>query len=137
MPHPFHQQIIDEFRANGGRVGGWLAGSRLILLTTRGARSGAAHTTPLGFLPYDGGIVVIASAGGADRNPDWYHNVLADNQVTVEDGTRTYRAEATPLSGAERDRAFARAVADDPGWAGYQAKTSRTIPVVALRPTLS
>ncbi|MEV4349374.1 nitroreductase/quinone reductase family protein [Actinoplanes sp. NPDC049596] len=135
MPNPFNQQIIEEFRANNGRVGGWLAGSRLILLTTRGARSGAAHTTPLGFLPYEnGGILVIASAAGAPRDPDWFHNVRADPRVTVEDGTRTYEASAVPLAGEERDRAFARAAAEDPGWADYQAKTTRIIPVVVLTP---
>jgi deazaflavin-dependent oxidoreductase (nitroreductase family) len=135
MPNPFNQQIIDEFRANGGRVGGWLEGSSLILLTTRGARSGAAHTTPLGFRPHDGdGLVVIASAGGAPRHPDWYHNVLADRRVTVEDGRRVYEAEAVPLAGAERDRVFAEAAADNPGWGDYQAKTTRVIPVVVLRP---
>ncbi|XVV09237.1 nitroreductase/quinone reductase family protein [Actinoplanes sp. CA-131856] len=127
MPHPYNQQIIDEFRAEKGRSG-------LILLTTRGARSGAPHTTPLGFRAYKNGIVVIASAAGAPKNPDWFHNVLAEPRVTVEDGTRSYEAVATPLAGAERDRVFAEAAADDPGWAGYQAKTTRIIPVVALTP---
>ncbi|MFI7576881.1 nitroreductase/quinone reductase family protein [Micromonospora sp. NPDC049497] len=133
MPNDFNQQIIDEFRANAGRVGGPFEGARLILLTTCGARSGAPHTTPVGYLP-DGGerILVIASAGGADRHPDWFHNLLADPNVTVEDGVFTYPARAEVLSGADRDQVFARAVAADPGWAGYQAKTDRVIPVVAL-----
>ncbi|SNY48582.1 nitroreductase/quinone reductase family protein [Paractinoplanes atraurantiacus] len=127
MPNPYNQQIIDEFRAGRGH-------RELILLTTRGARSGRPHTTPLGFRPYASGIVVIASAAGAPKNPDWFHNVLADPRVTVDDGTRTYEAVATPLAGAERDRAFAEAAADDPGWADYQARTTRIIPVVALNP---
>ncbi|PZG12013.1 nitroreductase family deazaflavin-dependent oxidoreductase [Micromonospora craterilacus] len=135
MPNDFNQQIIDEFRANAGRVGGPFEGARLILLTTTGARTGAAHTTPVAYLP-DGPerILVIASAGGADRHPHWYHNLVADPQVTVEDGAFTYPARAGVLTGAERDRLFARAAAADPGWAGYQAKTSRVIPVVALYP---
>lgn len=107
MPNDFNQQIIEEFRANGGRVGGPFEGARLLLLTTIGARSGAAHTTPLGYLP-DGGerILVIASAGGAPNHPDWFHNLVADPRVTVEDGVFTYDA---------------------------QAKTTRVLPVIALR----
>ncbi|MDF2710511.1 MAG: cation-binding protein [Nonomuraea muscovyensis] len=133
MPLDFNQQIIEEFRANGGRVGGPFEGARLILLTTTGARSGAPHTTPLGYLP-DGGerIIVIGSAGGSPKHPDWYHNVLAHPRVTVENGVFTYEAEATVLDGAERDSIFARAVENDPGWAEYQARTDRVIPVVAL-----
>ncbi|MBM2622689.1 nitroreductase family deazaflavin-dependent oxidoreductase [Actinoplanes sp. LDG1-06] len=133
MPNPFNQQIIDEFRANQGRVGGMFEGSELILLTTRGARSGAAHTTPLGFLR-DGPdrILVIASAGGAPGNPDWFHNVRANPRVTIETGSHTYEALAEPLPADERDEAWQRAVADNPGWDDYQAKVTRTIPVVAL-----
>ncbi|GLW98433.1 nitroreductase/quinone reductase family protein [Microtetraspora sp. NBRC 16547] len=133
MPNDFNQQIIEEFRANGGRVGGPFEGARLLLLTTTGARSGAPHTTPVGYLP-DGGerVLVIASAGGAPRHPAWFHNLVANPRVTVEDGVFTYEAEAVVLEGAERDRAFARAVEADPGWASYQARTTRVIPVVAL-----
>ena len=129
----FNQQIIDEFRANRGRLSGMFENARLILLTTTGARSGRPHTTPVGYLP-DGGerVLVIASAGGSPRHPAWYHNLLAHPEVTVESGAFTYRARAVPLTGEERDAAFARAVESDPGWAAYQEKTSRTIPVVAL-----
>ncbi|MEU8206526.1 nitroreductase/quinone reductase family protein [Streptosporangium sp. NPDC049046] len=134
MPNEFNQQIIEEFRANGGRVGGPFEGARLLLLTTVGARSGARHTTPLGYLP-DGGarVLVIASAGGAPNHPAWFHNLVADPLVTVEDGIFTYQARAVVLEGAERDRVFARAAEADPGWADYQAKTARVIPVVALQ----
>ncbi|MFF3613784.1 nitroreductase/quinone reductase family protein [Streptomyces sp. NPDC002580] len=134
MPNPFNQKIIEEFRARHGRVGGPFEGARLILLTTRGTRTGNPHTTPVGHYP-DGGeqVLVIASAGGAPRHPDWFRNLLAHPRVTVEDGTFTYEAEATVLERAERDQAFARAVEADPGWAEYQARTDRTIPVVALR----
>ncbi|MFJ6391556.1 nitroreductase/quinone reductase family protein [Streptomyces sp. NPDC091972] len=136
MPHPvqnFNQRIIDEFRANHGQVGGPFEGGRLILLTTTGARTGAPHTTPVGYLP-DGGdrILVIASAGGSPRHPDWYRNLLAHPHVTVENGVFTYEAKAVVLAGEERDRAFARAVESDRGWAGYQEKTDRVLPVIAL-----
>ncbi|WP_436764098.1 nitroreductase/quinone reductase family protein [Streptosporangium sp. V21-05] len=133
MPIEFNQQIIEEFRANGGKVGGPFEGARLLLLTTVGARSGARHTTPLGYL-HDGGerVLVIASAGGAPNHPAWYHNLVANPVVTVEDGIFTYEARAVVLEGAERDRVFARAAEADPGWADYQARTTRVIPVVAL-----
>ncbi|MGW7265704.1 nitroreductase/quinone reductase family protein [Streptomyces sp. NPDC054842] len=134
MPNAFNQQIIDEFRANGGRVGGPFEGARLLLLTTTGARTGAPHTTPVGYHPDGGGrVLVIASAGGSPRHPDWFRNLVADPRVRVETGVFTYEAEAGVLTGAERDEVFARAVDADPGWADYQARTERVIPVVALR----
>ncbi|WP_128432228.1 nitroreductase/quinone reductase family protein [Streptomyces cyaneus] len=133
MPNDFNQQVIDEFRANKGRVGGYFEGARLLLLTTTGARTGRPHTTPVGYLP-DGGdrVLVIASAAGAPKHPAWFHNLVANPRVTVESGAFTYEARAVVLEGEERDRAFARAVEADPGWAAYQAKTERVIPVVAL-----
>jgi deazaflavin-dependent oxidoreductase (nitroreductase family) len=133
MPNDFNQQIIDEFRANGGRVGGFFEGARLLLLTTTGARSGSRHPVPLGYLP-DGGarVLVIGSAGGAAKHPDWFHNVVADPRVHVENGAFSYDATAVVLEGAERDVAFARAAEADPGWADYQARTTRVIPVVAI-----
>ncbi|MEV8443095.1 nitroreductase/quinone reductase family protein [Actinosynnema sp. NPDC051121] len=129
----FNQQVIDEFRANAGRVGGPFEGGRLVLLTTTGARTGARHTNPVGYLPDGDRIVVIASAGGSPRHPDWFHNLVANPVVQVEDGVFTYQAEATVLEGAEREELWARAVESDPGWAAYQEKTSRRIPVIALR----
>ncbi|MDX3757216.1 nitroreductase/quinone reductase family protein [Streptomyces mirabilis] len=134
MPNPFNQQVIEEFRAHHGKVGGYFEGARLLLLTTTGARTGTPHTTPVGYYP-DGGdrVIVIASAGGAHRHPDWYRNLVAHPRVRVESGVFAYDAEAVVLEGAERDRLFARAVEADQGWAEYQAKTDRVIPVVALR----
>ncbi|MFI0352672.1 nitroreductase/quinone reductase family protein [Actinomadura sp. 9N407] len=134
MPIDFNQQIIDEFRANGGRVGGPFEGGRLLLLTTTGARSGKPHTTPLGYLP-DGGdrSIVIASAAGAPKHPAWYHNLVAEPRVKVEDGVFTYEADAVVLEGAERDAIFARAVEADPGWQAYQDETARILPVIALK----
>ncbi|MCX4906705.1 nitroreductase/quinone reductase family protein [Streptomyces sp. NBC_00878] len=133
MPNDFNVPVIEEFRANAGQVGGYFEGARLILLTTTGARSGKPHTTPVGYYP-DGGesVLVIASAGGAPTHPAWFHNLVAHPQVTVETGVFTYEAKAEVLSGAARDKAFARAVEADAGWAEYQAKTTRVIPVVAL-----
>ncbi|WP_327104350.1 nitroreductase/quinone reductase family protein [Nonomuraea glycinis] len=131
----FNQQIIDQFRANQGQVGPPLEGARLLLLTTTGARTGARHTTPLGYLPdASGSVFVIASAGGAPTNPAWYHNLRANPRVTIEDGMFTREADARILQGGERDEIFARAVEADPGWAEYQAASGRVIPVVALTP---
>ncbi|NGO07917.1 nitroreductase family deazaflavin-dependent oxidoreductase [Streptomyces sp. HC44] len=133
MPNDFNQQVIEEFRSNAGQVGGYFEGARLLLLTTTGARSGTRYTTPLGYLPDgDGRVLVIGSAGGSPKHPDWFHNLLAHPRVTVETGVFIYEARAVVLEGEERDQAFARAVEGDPGWAEYQAKTDRVIPVVAL-----
>jgi deazaflavin-dependent oxidoreductase (nitroreductase family) len=134
MPLDFQQQVIAEFRANSGRVGGPFEGARLLLLTTTGARSGAPHTVPLGYLP-DGGeqVLVIGSAGGSPRHPAWFHNLVAFPDVVVEDGVFVSDALAVVLEGADRDRAFARAVESDPGWAAYEERSGRVLPVVALR----
>ncbi|MCX4699781.1 nitroreductase/quinone reductase family protein [Streptomyces sp. NBC_01373] len=133
MPNEFNQQVIDEFRANKGRMSGYFEGARMILLTTTGARTGTPHTTPVVYLP-DGGerILVIASAGGAPTHPHWYRNLLAQSRATVESGAFTYEARAVVLEDEEREQAFARAVEAEPGWAAYQEKTERVIPVVAL-----
>jgi deazaflavin-dependent oxidoreductase (nitroreductase family) len=134
MPVDFQQQVIAEFRANSGRVGGLFEGARLLLLTTTGARSGAPHTVPLGYLP-DGAhqFLVIGSAGGSPRHPAWFHNLVAQPRVTVEDGVFVVDALAVVLEGAARDAAFARAAETDPGWAEYEQQSGRVLPVVALR----
>jgi deazaflavin-dependent oxidoreductase (nitroreductase family) len=104
-------------------------------LTTTGARSGTPHTVPLAYLP-DGGhqFLVIGSAGGSPRHPAWFHNIVANPHVTVEDGVFIADALAVVLKGAERDQAFARAVETDPGWGEYEQRSGRVLPVVALRP---
>lgn len=132
MPDEFNQRIIEEFRAGDGRVGGAFADARLLLLTTTGTGSGKPHTIPLQYLPDGQRKLVIASAAGAGRNPDWFRNLVAEPRVRVEDGLFTYNADATVLDEAERARTFARAVEADPAWADYQAATGRVIPVVAL-----
>ncbi|WP_432944120.1 nitroreductase/quinone reductase family protein [Kribbella sp. CA-253562] len=129
----FTQQLIEEFRANNGVVGGPFEGARLLLLTTTGARSGRPHTSVLGYYPDTAErVLVVGSAGGGPKNPDWYYNLRANPRATVETGVFTYDAEATILDGDERDQTFARLVEADPGWGEYQRKTTRTIPVVAL-----
>jgi deazaflavin-dependent oxidoreductase (nitroreductase family) len=128
----YNQRIIEEFRSNGGKVGGPWEGRPMVLLTTTGARSGNKHTTPL--VPYADGdqLYVFGSMGGAPRHPAWYHNVLANPTVTVEHGTERFTARAEPLSGAERDDIYAKQAALLPAFAQYQERTSRVIPVIRL-----
>jgi deazaflavin-dependent oxidoreductase (nitroreductase family) len=129
----WNQKIIDEFRANEGKVGGQFEGAPLLLLTTTGAKSGRRHTTPVMYLPGNEGIVyVFASKAGAPTDPDWYRNLVAHPNVTVEIGTDKYDGVATPLEGDERAEKFGAQVKKYPGFAEYQEKTTRVIPVVAL-----
>jgi deazaflavin-dependent oxidoreductase (nitroreductase family) len=129
----YNQTIIDEFRANEGKVGGGFEGSSMVLLTTTGAKSGQTRTNPLVCLPDDDGtIYVFASAAGAPKHPDWFHNLIAHPTVQVEIGAESFQAKATEVTGTARDDLYARQVALFPGFAEYQEKTSRTIPVVAL-----
>ena len=130
----FTAQLIAEFKANDGRVGGPFENSRLLLLTTTGARTGQSRTAILGYYPDGGRVLVVGSAGGSPKHPDWYHNLLADPKVSVDLGLFDYPATAVVLRGAERDEVFARLVEADAGWGEYQKGTTRTIPVVALVP---
>lgn len=139
MTNDFNRQIIEEFRANGGRVGGPFEGAVLALLTTTGARTGRSRTSPVGFVRDGDRLLVVASAAGAPVHPAWYHNLVANPRVTVEigDGTRieTTTMIAVPARGEVRDRLFAQVVEVAPGFADYQAGTSRVLPVVVLHPT--
>ncbi|MGO9657892.1 MAG: nitroreductase family deazaflavin-dependent oxidoreductase [Acidimicrobiales bacterium] len=128
----WNSKIIEEFRANEGRVGGQFAGAPLVLLHTRGARTGQERVTPVMYLDLDGRRFVFASYAGADKDPDWYRNLVAHPEITVEVGAETYRALAAPVSRAERDRIYAEQARRYPGFAEYEAKTSRVIPVVEL-----
>ncbi len=128
----FNRAVIDEFRANGGRVGGHWEGRDLLLLTTVGRKSGREHTTPVVFTRQGDRLLVYGSKGGAPTHPDWYLNLLAEPRVTLEVGTDRYRAIATPLEGEERDREFAAQVARNPNFGDYERGTDRVIPVVAL-----
>lgn len=129
----FNQNLIDEFRANSGRIlSGPFAGAPLLLLTTSGARSGQPRTAPLAYTTDNGHYVIIASKGGAPTNPDWFHNLRANPDVTVEVGSETFPARATIPEGPERQRLFDQMVAQMPGFGEYQRNTLRQIPVVVL-----
>ena len=129
----FNNNVADEFRANGGKVGGQFAGHDLLLLTTTGARSGQRRTSPVGYLPDGDRLIIFATRGGSPTNPDWYYNLLAHPEVTVEVGTETFDVTAVVLTGEERDQLYARQVEHAPVFAEYQAKTTRKIPVIALQ----
>ena len=128
----WNRQLIEEFRANGGKVGGMWEGRPLLLLTTTGAKSGQRRTHPVMYLRDDDHLLVFASKAGAPTNPDWYHNLLVHPEVTVEVGNETYEATATVLSGQERDQFYAKQAQLYPQFADYQARTTRKIPVIAL-----
>ena len=127
-------KIIDEFRANAGRVGGNFEGKTLVLLHTQGAKSGQARINPLACVRDGERFVVIASKGGADTHPDWYYNVTANSLVTVETGTETFQAQATVAEEPERTRLYNKMVEVMPGFEGYRQKTARVIPVIVLTP---
>jgi deazaflavin-dependent oxidoreductase (nitroreductase family) len=129
----FNQQIIDEFRANQGSIPeGQFKGAPMLLLTTKGARSGKQYTSPMVHTRDGDKYVVIASKGGAPTNPDWYHNLVANPRVTVEVGAEKFEATARVAQGEERERLFAAQAALMPGFADYQTKTTRILPVVVL-----
>jgi deazaflavin-dependent oxidoreductase (nitroreductase family) len=128
----FNQSIITEFRANAGKVGGPFANSTLLLLTTTGAKSGQQRITPLATLKDGDRLVIIASKAGAPTNPDWYHNILAHPEVTVEIGTERFQARATVADESERKRLYAQMAEKAPVFADYEKKTERKIPVVLL-----
>ena len=132
MPNEFNQRIINEFRANAGKVGPPFEGAPMVLLTTTGAKTGQPHTTPLVYLPDGDRVVVFASMGGAPRDPQWYRNLRANSEVTVEVGTERYEADAVVITGEERDELYRRQSERFPAFAEYQSKTARLIPVVAL-----
>ena len=128
----FNERIIAEFRASGGTVGGPFAGAPMLLLTTTGAKSGRQHTTPLVYLPDGDRFIIFASKGGAPTHPDWYHNLVAQPETTVEVGAETVPVTAEVVTGEERDRLYATQAGLRPAFGEYQAKISRRIPVVAL-----
>ena len=128
----FNSAIIEEFRANGGKVGGPFEGAPVLLLTSTGARTGATRLNPMMYLENGKRLYVFASKGGAPTNPDWYHNLVAHPRATVEVGEERFDVTASVVTGAERDEIYARQAAAYPGFAEYQAKTTRTIPVIAL-----
>jgi deazaflavin-dependent oxidoreductase (nitroreductase family) len=131
----FNQRIIDEFRANGGKVGPPFEGAPMVVLHTTGAKSGAEREHPLVSFERDGRLFIIASKAGADSHPAWFHNLRANPEVTIEQGTETFSARATPVPEPERAELYAAFAAERPNFAEYQEKTSRVIPVVELART--
>jgi deazaflavin-dependent oxidoreductase (nitroreductase family) len=128
----FNRSLIEEFRASDGNVAGHFAGAPLLLLTTTGARTGREHTTPVVYARDGDRLLVFGSKAGAPTHPAWYHNLVANPTVTVELPGERFEARAVVLEGDERDRLFDAQKAAMPGFADYERKTSRTIPVIAL-----
>ncbi|RJL30997.1 nitroreductase/quinone reductase family protein [Bailinhaonella thermotolerans] len=130
-PNPFNRAVIEEFRANAGHVSRF-PGSKLLLLTTTGARTGLPRTTPLMYLPDGDRLVVFASNGGSPTAPAWFRNILANPEVTVEVGDDRYTARATVIDEREYDELWARQIAVEPDFAQFRPRTTRVIPLVAL-----
>ena len=130
----WNSKIIEEFRANEGRVGGPFDGAPLLLLHTVGAKTGKQRVNPMMYQQVAGGYAVFASKGGAPTNPDWYHNVLAHPRVSAEIGARMVELLARVAAGKEREKIWAAQKAAYPGFADYERKTARQIPVIILEP---
>jgi deazaflavin-dependent oxidoreductase (nitroreductase family) len=128
----WNAKIIDEFRANAGEVGGQFKGAPLLLLHTKGAKSGLERINPMMYLRDGDRLYVFASKAGADSNPDWYRNLVANPDVSVELRSETFSATALPVTSADRDLIYSMQSERYPGFKEYQEKTSRVIPVVEL-----
>lgn len=128
----WNAKIIEEFRANGGKVAGQFEGAPMLLLRTTGAKTGLERVNPMMYLEQEGRVFVFASKAGADTDPDWYRNLVANSEVTVELGTEIFPATAVSLTSSERERIYETQATLYPGFAEYQAKTTRVIPVVEL-----
>ncbi len=137
MPDPrdFNQAIIEEFRANAGRVGGRFEGAPMVLLHHTGARSGIERVTPLVCQPVGEAFAVFGSKAGAPTHPDWYHNLVANPDTTVEVGTEVISVRARVAEGDERERIWSRQKELMPGFAEYEKTAGREIPVVILERT--
>jgi deazaflavin-dependent oxidoreductase (nitroreductase family) len=128
----FNKAVIEEFRANEGKVGGHFEGAPVLLLTATGAKSGQQRTTPVMYLPDGDRMVIFASKAGADTNPAWFHNLVSHPSATVEVGSDTVQVKAVVTQGEERERLFRKQAELYPQFADYEKKTTREIPVVAL-----
>jgi deazaflavin-dependent oxidoreductase (nitroreductase family) len=133
-PPDFNAQVIEEFRANGGKAGGIFEGMPLLLVHNVGAKSGREFVTPLVYLADDGRHVIFASKGGAPNNPGWFHNLKAEPNVSIEVGTDTLEVLAEEATGQERDRLYGIQAEQQPQFAEYATKTDRKIPVIVLTP---
>jgi deazaflavin-dependent oxidoreductase (nitroreductase family) len=130
----FNAEIINEFRANEGRVGGPFEGAPILLLHHIGAKSGTERINPVVYQPMDNGYAIFASKAGADTNPDWYHNLVANPHTSIEVGTAVVRVTSRVADAAEREPIWSAQKAAAPGFAEYERKTTRQIPVVILEP---
>lgn len=128
----FNKNLVEEFRANDGKVSGQFAGADLLLLTTTGAKSGQPRLAPLAYFTIDGKLIIVGSKAGADTNPDWVHNLRANPTAHIEVGPGAYDVSVRELPTAERDDVFDKLVAVAPGFGEYQSKTSRVIPLFEL-----
>lgn len=128
----FNRQIVEEFRANAGKVGGPFEGGTLLLLHTVGAKSGQPRLSPLAYLEVDGKVLIVGSYAGAPKDPAWVHNLRANPAARIEVGTDAYDVTARELPDAERDATYPKIVEVAPVFADYQAKTSRSIPLFEL-----
>ncbi len=128
----WNDAVIEEFRTNSGKVGGHFNGKTLLLLHTTGAKSGQEHVNPVAYVTDSDRLVIIASKGGAPTHPDWYHNILAHPLVTVEVGTEKFQVRAAVAPEPERTRLYGKMVEMMPGFAEYEKKTERVIPVITL-----
>ena len=131
----WNTKIIDEFRAHEGKVGGGFENQPLLLLHHSGAKSGAVRVNPLAYQKVGDAYAVFASKGGAPTNPDWYHNLIANPRATIEVGTQTLDVNARVAEAEERARIWEEQKRINPGFADYEIKTDRQIPVVFLEPT--
>ena len=134
QPNDWNARVIDEFRANGGKVEAFPA-NNLVLLHHTGAKSGQERVSPVAYQVVDGGYAIFASKAGAPDNPAWYHNLIANPTATIEIGTETVPVTARVASPEEREPIWTRQKQDQPGFAEYEQKTTRQIPVVILEPT--
>jgi len=132
MPNDWNKNIIEEFRANEGKVGGAFAGGTLLLLHTIGAKSNKERVNPVAYVKDGDRFVVIASKGGAPTNPDWYYNIVANPLITVEVGKEQFQVRGAVAEEPERTRLYDKMVAAMPGFGEYRLKTTRVIPVVIL-----
>ena len=131
----WNQGVIDEFRANGGRVGGMFEDRPLLLLHHTGARTGTRRVNPLIYQDVGQDYAIFASKAGADTNPDWFHNLVANPRTDVEVGAETVGVRARIALGDERDRIWSRQKREQPQFVEYEANTSRVIPVIVLKRT--
>ncbi len=128
----FNKKIVEEFRSSQGKVGGVFAGMDLLLVTTKGAKTGKEIVIPVAYTKDADRFVIVASKGGAPTNPGWYYNLLAHPEVTVEVGNEKFHARATNITGDERERLFNQHAQKYPTFNEYKAKTTRVLPVFLL-----